>query len=105
MALPLENLVHTLPLLLGEIDPGGVVGADVHDEDALLLLGLHVLHHPLEVETLGLRIVERHVVVLKVVGGRHVVVDRPGGVSAVELLVAFPVLLDEATEQEESSAP
>jgi hypothetical protein len=53
----LDGLADLLPLLLGRVDAGRVVGAGVQQDDALLRHGLDVGHHALDVEADGLGVI------------------------------------------------
>lgn len=59
MSLPLDDLADLLPLLLGRVDPGRVVGAGVEEEDALVGRGLEVGLEVVKVEADRLLVVVR----------------------------------------------
>ena len=87
----LDSLADLLPLLLGGIHSGGVVGASVEQEGRLGRSVLNLLHNTVEVQL----VVGIEVLVLLVgnTGGvEHTKVVRPGGVGNVHALVGLHVL-------------
>ena len=57
VSLVLDDLADLLPLLLGRVNTGGVVGAGMEQEDATLGSGLDVGNQALEVEADGVLVV------------------------------------------------
>lgn len=98
----LDGLADLLPLLLGGVHTGGVVGAGVEQEGGLGGSVLDLLHDAVEVQL----VVGVEVLVLLVgnTGGvEHTEVVRPGGVGDVHALVGLHVL-HEVTQKTEGTS-
>lgn len=57
VAVLLDNIAQSAPLVLGRVDTSGVVGASVEKDNAALWHVLNVLDHALEVKTDGILVV------------------------------------------------
>lgn len=104
VAVSLDDLADLLPLLLGGVDAGRVVGAGVEEEDAALGGGLDVGNHALEVEADGVLVVVAVLFNLEAGVGEDGLVVSPRGGGDVDLLVAAVELLEEGSADAESTS-
>jgi len=101
----LNNLEDVLPLRVGGVNTGGVVGADVEHDNRVVFGIVKIFLHAFEVETLG------GWVVIAVVFTRESgkicdsSVNRPGGVGykEIDVLVLVPLLKEGVTNSKGSS--
>ena len=96
--LRLDHLSNLLPLLLGSIDTGRVVGACVQNDNATLGRILQSTDHAIEVEALGLLGEVRVCLVLEADVGEDLEVVGPCGVGKVDC--ALRLCLVELCEEE-----
>jgi hypothetical protein len=103
VVLLLHDIADLAPLGLGRVDTGGVVGAGVEQDDALLGGGLDVGDQTLEVETDGLLVVVAVLGDLETGVGEDSLVVGPTGVGEVDLLRARVELLEESASNAEGT--
>ena len=97
VALLLHHIADLAPLLLGGVDTGGVVGASVEKDDAVLRGGLDVGNQTLEVETNGVLVVVAVLLNLQTGVLEDSVVVGPARVREVDLLRMRVEALEEST--------
>ena len=95
VALLLDDVADLLPLLLGRVDAGGVVGAGVEEEDAALRGSLDVCEHTSEVKTDSVLVVVAVLFDGEAGIAEDGLVVGPGGGGDVDLLVAGVEALEE----------
>jgi len=101
--LSLDNLEDFLPLPIGRVNSGGVVGTDVEHDDRVVLGVVQVLLEALEVETLGLLAVVAVILPLVANEVGDGPVDGPGLVGNQEINILVGVPLGEEGETEAKS--
>jgi len=106
MALSFTNLEDLLPVLLGWITTGGVVGANVKHDDRLIGSGIKILEHTLEIEASGASIIVPVVLPWESRAGSDTPVSWPGGVWSVNgcIFVMIPLLDEVKTDSEGTSS-
>ena len=104
VAVLLDNVAQSAPLLLGRVDTSGVVSASVEKDNAALGHVLDVLDHTLEVETDGVLVVVAVLLDLEARVLEDSIVVGPTGVGDVDGLVARVEALEESTTDSEGTS-